>query len=205
MSEVTADELIERKTRDRARLKRVATKHGAVFLAAITLWGTADAWASSTGMTLAALVAVFNALFAGAAMSYLVHEWGHFTAARLAGAASPVLKEPQSFFMFSFKHESNSRAQFIAMSLGGPLSNWALVAAVALTLPLSTVSQAALLGTCIYIAVNVCVFELPVIYRVLRGQEPEATVQKRLGEVGVTGPIAGLTAGGLVVGLLLST
>ena len=61
------------------------------------------------------------------ALAFLSHEWGHFSGARLSGAVSPVLKERKSFFMFNFKTAVNSRAQFLAMSLGGPVANWLLV------------------------------------------------------------------------------
>ena len=36
-----------------ARLRKVALRHGAAFLAAITLWGTADAWPSWSQCSLA--------------------------------------------------------------------------------------------------------------------------------------------------------
>ena len=104
------------KGKDMARLKRVATRHGAALLAALTLWGAADYWASGSGLMLAEIVALFNAIFAGTAIAYLLHEWGHFTGARLSGSFSPVMKEPRSFFMFTFKDKKNSHGQFIAMN-----------------------------------------------------------------------------------------
>ena len=91
-----------RRERDRERLKKNALRHGAALLAAITLWGAADYWASGSGLVLAESVSLLNAIFAGALIAYVLHEWGHFTGARLSGAVSPVMKEPVSFFMFTF-------------------------------------------------------------------------------------------------------
>lgn len=188
----------ERKARDRARLRRVATRHGAAFLAAITLWGAADLWAAETGLLLAQAVALLNAIFAGVAMAYLVHEWGHFTGARISGAVSPVLKEPRSFFMFNFKHELNTREQFLSMSAGGPTANWLLAILLFAFLPMETASQAMLVAATTAIAVSVSVFEVPVINRVMYGDNPEQTIDTRLKEIGNTSRISGIAAGAAV-------
>ncbi len=198
MSVMTADDIAERKSRDNARLKRVATRHGAAFLAAITLWGAADAWAISSGWALANLVAVLNAIFAGVAMSYLAHEWGHFTGARISGGVSPVLKEPQSFFMFSFKQDQSTRGQFLSMSAGGPVANWSLAFLVLILVPMETASQAMLLAATTAIAVSVSVFEIPVMNRVMYGDDPEETIQSRLKEVGDTPRLSGIVVGAIV-------
>lgn len=192
-----------RKARDMARLKKVAMRHGAAFLAAMTLWGAADYWAAGSGLLLAETIALLNALFAGTVIAFLGHEWGHFSGARISGAVSPVLKDPPSFFMFSFKDDENSREQFVAMSIGGPAANWLLVILLFFLLPLDTWSQALLLATTFAIAVSVSVFEIPVINRVLYGDEPAETIQQRLGEVGSTPLYAGF-ASGIVLWLLVA-
>ena len=202
-AKMTEAEVQARRARDRARLRRVAVRHGAAFLAAMTLWGAADLWASESGLALAQLVAALNAVLAGAAMCFLVHEWGHFAAARLAGAVSPVLKEPSSFFMFSFKQEASSRRQFLGMSLGGPTANWLFAGLLFLLLPLSTAPQVILLATSVGVAVNVSVFELPIIAKVSRGADAEDAIQRRLAEVGMSGRAAGLAAGGLAFAALI--
>ena len=188
-----------RKSRDLARLKAVGIKHGAAFLTAVTLWGAADYWAANTGLMLAQGIALLNALFAGVAISYLVHEWGHFTGARVAGAVSPVLKEPVSFFMFSFKHDLNSRKQFLSMSVGGPLGNWLLVLAVILLLPFETASQAMLLAATAAIAVSVSVFEVPIMIRVIRQDiDPEVAIETRLKEDKGIPRLAGIVVGAVL-------
>ncbi len=184
-----------RKARDMARLKQVAMRHGAVFLGALTLWGSAAFWAFLSGQTLVQGLAPLDAVAVSLVLAFLTHEWGHFAGARLGGAVSPVLKEPRSFFMFSFTHELNSRRQFLMMSAGGPLGNWFLVLLAFLLLPLETLSQATLLATIAAIAVNVSVFELPIIHRVRAGADPEQTLQNRLQEAGNLSRLPGIAVG----------
>lgn len=187
-----------RRKRDWRRLKSVASRHGAIVLAAITLWGAADAWASDTGWLLAESVALLNALFAGTIIASILHEWGHFAGARLAGAVSPVLKEPVSFFMFNFRYDLNTNGQFLAMSMGGPFANWMLALVLFLLLPLSTWPQALLFATTIAIAVSVSVFEFPIIKRAMYGEDPREVVEQRQREAGDTPRLTGIVVGGIV-------
>lgn len=189
------DDTAARRRRDMKRLRSIAVRHGAAALAALTLWGAADAWASDSGLMLAQLVALFNALFAGTALAYLAHEWGHFSGARLSGAISPVLKEPTSFFMFNFRDDLNSRSQFLAMSAGGPIANWSLFLLLFLLLPLTTLPQVLLVATSLAIAVSVSVFEVPVINRVTYGDDPAETVARRVREAGRFPRNTGIVAG----------
>jgi putative flippase GtrA len=189
------NDFADRKTRDRARLKKVALRHSTIVLAALTLWGVADAWALSSGWLLAETVAILNAIFAGTVIAYIAHEWGHFTGARISGAVSPVAKEPVSFFMFNFKDELNSRGQFLSMSVGGPFANWGLFVLTFMLLPLNTWSQAMFLATTFAIAVSVSVFEFPVINAVMYGEKPAETINKRQRESGNTPRTVGIIAG----------
>ena len=192
------NDIRDRKARDLSRLKKVGIRHGAIVLAAITLWGAADAWASSTGWLLAQTVAMLNAVFAGAVIAYIAHEWGHFSGARISGAVSPVLKEPVSFFMFNFKDELNTRGQFLSMSIGGPAANWSLFVLMFILLPINTWSQAMILATTFAIAVSVSVFEFPVINRVMYGDNPAETVKNRQRESGNTPRNTGIIAGAVL-------
>lgn len=184
--------------KDRARLRKISVRHGGILLAAFTLWGAADYWAQGSGLFLAELVAVINAIFAGTIIAYLLHEWGHFAGARIAGAFSPVLREPTSFFMFNFKYDRNTSGQFISMSMGGPVANWALVLLLFMSLPLETWSQAMLLATTVAIAVSVCVFELPIINQVMYGDDPAKSVENRQQEAGTFPRSAGILTGAAI-------
>ena len=194
----TEDEATARRRRDHRRLRRIATRHGAVLLGALTLWGAADLWATVSGWLLAETVALFNAVFAGTIIAYLFHEWGHFSGARLSGAVSPVLKEPRSFFMFNFRDDLNTRGQFLSMSMGGPVANWTLVVLLFFMLPLDTWSQSLLFATAVAIAVSVCVFEVPVINRVMYGDDPAEVLSIRQREAGTLPRNTGIAVGALV-------
>ena len=194
------DERRQQLQRDLARLKTVAFQHGAVATGIVLLWGSGQAWSEANEGLLIALIAVASGFFGGVALAFLSHEWGHFSGARLSGAVSPVLKERKSFFMFNFKTAVNSRAQFLAMSLGGPVANWLLVALVLLALPAGSLAHAALLATVTGVAVNVCVFEFPVISRVSYGADPAETVAQRLKETADNGLGQNI---GLMVGIVV--
>ena len=198
---------VARRGRDRARLKNVGFQHGGVMIAALVIWGSAAQWLGMASEWLVQLIGVGAGFFVGVIVGFLAHEWGHFSGARLSGALSPVLKERTSFFMFNFKTASNSRAQFLAMSFGGPTANWALVALVLFALPSGTLAHAALAATVLGVAVNVCVFEFPVISRVSYGQDPAATLANRQVEMKQAGLMrqAGLLTGVLAfIGLALT-
>lgn len=194
------DEKKQQQQRDRARLKTVAFQHGAAATGIVLLWGSGQAWSEANDGLLIALIAVASGFFGGLALAFLSHEWGHFTGARLSGAVSPVLKERKSFFMFNFKTTVNSRAQFLAMSLGGPIANWLLVALVLLALPAGSLAHTGLLATVTGVAVNVCVFEFPVISRVSYGADPAETVAQRLKETADNGLGQNV---GLMVGIVV--
>lgn len=189
------NDVADRKARDQTRLKKIALRHSTIVLAALTLWGAADAWALSSDWLLAETVAILNAVFAGTVTAYIAHEWGHFTGARISGAVSPVLKEPVSFFMFNFKDELNTQGQFLSMSAGGSAANWALFVLMFFLLPLDTWSQALFLATTFAIAVSVSVFEFPIINRVMYGDNPAETIKKRQLESGNTPRNVGIIAG----------
>lgn len=207
MSEVSTEQINEvspedsakgRKRRDSARLKKIGLKHAAAVLATLTLWGAADVWATESGLLIAEIVALLNAVFAGTVIAYLAHEWGHFSGARLSKAVSPVLKQPESFFMFNFKDELNSEGQFLTMSMGGPAANWTLAIIVFFMLPLDTWSQALIFATVTSIAVSVSVFEFPIINRVAYGASPKETVDQRKKESGMTPRYIGIAVGFVV-------
>ena len=188
----------EQRNRDLARLRKVGKKHASIVLAALTIWGAADYWAAGSGILLAEGIALLNALFVGVIIASIAHEWGHFSGARISGSVSPVMKKPVSFFMFTFKDDINSREQFLAMSMGGPLANWVLVVSLFFLLPLETWSQALLLATTFAVAVSVCVFELPVINSVMYGEHPGETLERRLREIGNTSRISGIVTGAAI-------
>ena len=190
--------------RDFARLNTDAFQHGGAATAVLALWLSLVGSISEDASFLVQLVAVGSGFFGGSLLAFLAHEWGHFAGARISGAISPVLKERRSFFMFNFKTAQNTRSQFLAMSIGGPTGNWLLVLIVLLALPWGSLAHAALLATVLGVAINVCVFEFPVIARVSHGSDPAETVEARLQETRGQGLQSnfGLMTGALVFVLL---
>ncbi len=188
-----------KKLSDWQRFKQAATYHGIAALALVLLWAAADTWYTVTNLFIANLLSVITALVAGTWLSSLVHEWGHFTGARLAKSYSPIVPEVKGVFMFGFNHARNTRNQFLAMSLGGPIANWSLVIAILVFIPMDNLGRAALLGITFAKAVSVCVFELPIISRVMNGADPqtEIDVQLRNGS-GDRGQVLGYLSGALV-------
>ena len=187
------------KLSDWQRFKKAATFHGIAALALILLWAAADTWYVVTDLSIAGLLSVIMALVAGAWLSSLVHEWGHFTGARLAKSYSPIVPEIRGVFMFGFNHAKNERNQFLSMSLGGPIANWSLVLLILLTLPMDNLGRAALLGITTAKAISVCIFELPIISRVMNGADPEAEIETQLNNGSQDkGTVIGYLVGGLV-------
>ena len=189
---------------DAARMKQIGGYHFAMATGALVLWGAAETWAQATGWGVAQLSTVAAALVAGTVLPSLIHEWGHFSGARLSGAASPVLEEPnRHFFMFNFDMSANSTEQFAKMSWGGILAPWALAALFALFVPLATLGAKVLLAMLLSKALAATVFELPVVRAAVESGEPGAELGKRVAEGGlVQGRNAGYVLGVASLALL---
>lgn len=187
------------KLSDWQRFKQAAMYHGFAALALFSVWAAMDTWYLVTELNLALVLSVITALVAGAWLSSLIHEWGHFTGARLSKSYSPIVPEVRGVFMFGFNHSKNNRNQFIAMSLGGPIANWSLVIAIFLLLPMDTIGRATLLGMTFAKAVSVCVFELPIIAKVMNGGDGEAAIEAQLANGSQDrGAVLGYLSGALV-------
>jgi hypothetical protein len=185
--------------KDLSNLRSVAAIHFVMVMGALTLWGAADAWATASGWALAWAAAIANAVIAGVIIASTLHEWGHFAGARLSGAVAPVLDKPvRYFFMFDFSFERNDTRQFLWMSLGGILAPWALVVLTALLVPIDNASRAMLLAAFVARAVQVSLFEVPVVMRTQSGGEPRDELGRQLRAGFRTNRWLGVAAGALV-------
>ncbi|MEM6999361.1 MAG: hypothetical protein AAF529_01150 [Pseudomonadota bacterium] len=188
----------EARTKNLTRLKRIGAWHATAISAALTLWGTANFWAVESSLLLAQAVALGNAIAAGTVIASILHEWGHYAGARLAGANAPVLAKPRRlYFMFDFDMQANSKDQFLSMSLGGIIANWAVVLVLLVLIPLTSLAAALLVAVTLAKAVNVSLFEVPIVMQVREGAEPETALNTRLKEYGLRqtpGWLAGLLA-----------
>ncbi|MBW2279754.1 MAG: hypothetical protein JRG76_09085 [Deltaproteobacteria bacterium] len=182
--------------KNRANLRRVGAIHFVTVMGALTLWGAADSWATTSGWGLAWAAAISNAVIAGFVISSTLHEWGHYAGARLSGSVAPVSKMPvRYFFMFNFPFEQNDKRQFLWMSLGGILAPWVLVLLTVLLVPLDNASRAMLLAAFVTRAVQVSLFEVPVVNRTYGGGDPLAELKQQLAAGFTTNRYAGLAVG----------
>ncbi|MCS5618817.1 MAG: hypothetical protein NZ808_03080 [Myxococcota bacterium] len=182
---------------DRARMKQIGSFHFAMVMGALTMWGAAETWAQVTGWAVANFVAVANAVVAGVVISSTIHEWGHFTGARLSGSESPVFEKPKGhFFMFNFPIDQNDKEQFAWMSWGGILAPWVPVILALILLPFGTLSGQVLFATLVTRAVGAGAFEVPIVRAVAEGGEPSA----ELGKATTTGRLPWSRNVGIVAG-----
>ncbi len=146
-------------------------RDASMIVAALALFGGADAWVQGANFLLADFTAVAASLIAGWSITGLLHEWGHYAGAKLAGSIAPRVRLPGfSFFRYNFDLEKNSIGQFAAMSLGGNVAHWGVVAAALLLVPTTTTSQATFVGATVAFAVFASVIEWPIIIRTLGGR-----------------------------------
>ncbi len=173
---------------------------------ALCAWAGAEAWVSVSGLMLATGLSIAAAIAAGWTLAALLHEWGHYAGARLSSAVAPrVQPAGLAFFRYQFDLQRNSLAQFTAMSIGGNLAHWGLVAAGWLLLPMETLGQAALVGAFFAFAVFASVIEWPIMARTLgRKIAPAAAfdhlnrrfIRQRYVVGGIGGILFALTAAG---------
>ncbi|MFT5442385.1 MAG: hypothetical protein ACI8W3_001427 [Myxococcota bacterium] len=187
----------ERNTRN---LKSVAAIHFTMLMAALTLFGASDMWAVHSGWALAEFVAISNAIIASYFILGVLHEWGHYSGARLSGSITTVAKKPVNyFFMFNFPFEHNDTRQFVWMSWGGILVPWALVVLTMLLVPIDNASRAMLLAAFVARAVQVSLFEVPTAVRARNGGDPKQELDRQIATGFEAGRYYGLAAGALVL------
>lgn len=166
---------------DRAGIMKLGSFHFAMVMGALTMWGAAETWAQLTGWGIAQFAAVANALVAGFVVASTIHEWGHFTGARLSGAVSPVLDQARGhFFMFDFPFDQNDTRQFTWMSWGGILAPWLAVVLAWILVPLGLLGGKVLLATLVMKAVAAGAFEVPIVRAAGLSGEPAAELTKHV-------------------------
>lgn len=181
MSEQNVTDLEAERAADTKNLKSVGMIHLVVVMAAITLWGAADNWSTTTGWGLAWVVAMVNAGLAAQVIANVVHEWGHYAGACLAGARTQAFDKPVGYyFMFNFPFDQNDRRQFLWMSWGGILAPWLLVVLALVCIPIDSASRALFLAMFVTRAVQVSLFEVPVVRRTARGGDPQKELEQQL-------------------------
>ena len=173
-----------------------------IVLAALSLWAAADTWYAVTGLGIAAAVSVLNGIFVGAAITGLVHEWGHFAGARLSGGTAPLAPARGFLPLFNFDFARSEPSHFQAMSVGGNVPTWGVALLLAIALPLDAPGRIALVSSAVAFSVFANVVELPVISRVASGMAPVESLGKITPAVIRAGAIGGAAAGVLLASVL---
>jgi hypothetical protein len=113
--------------------------------------------------------AIFAALLT-AVSGYVLHEWGHLLGAMLKRAVFELPATPfETFFLFRFNRDANTRPQFFSMALGGFVASILTVIALLLWLPpglLATTLALTLTGLGVLATL---IIEVPEFWRVARG------------------------------------
>jgi hypothetical protein len=173
MTETTATvEQAGERPADRTPVARLARRDGGIALAALSLFAAADAWAATTGLGFAKLLAVVDGVVVGVVLGTLAHEWGHFGGARFAGGIAPTRAYTSLFPIFDLDLQRSDPYAFRVMSVSGNVAHWSVVALVALLLPLDTAGRAALLAASFGFALSASLTEFPIIHRAYSGASP---------------------------------
>ena len=184
---------------DATSLWLVLLRDVAIVAAALSLFAAADAWHILTGTVLSGMLSLVDGLLVGLALGALLHEWGHFTGARLSGATAPL--RPFSGFLplFDFDYVNNSQSQFQSMSIGGNVAHWLVFFVLFFGLPLSSAGQIAIVSGAFGFGVFASSIEFPVIRNAaqgLNGLEALAKIPKnfvvRNGSYGVVAALIAL-------------
>jgi len=183
-------------------LALVAIRDVGIVSALLTLWGTADLWAESTGLGLATLVSVVNGILVGAGITGLAHEWGHFVGARLSGATAPLAPAKGFLPLYDFDFQKSEVSQFQAMSIGGHVPTWGLVLLLAWALPLDSPGRIALVSAAVGFSLFASVVEFPVMSRVSGGMAPLESLSKIDRQTFTTAALSGAVGALLLAALL---
>ncbi len=157
---------------DRASLALVALRDLALASGLLSLFAGAQAWATTSGLVLAGLVATFDGFLVGAALGALAHEWGHFIGARQAGAIAPLRSIRDFLPLYEYDYAHNDARAFLWMSVGGNLAHALVVVLLLASLPMDTLGTAALVSGAFGFAVFSSAIEIPVIRRARAGADP---------------------------------
>lgn len=104
------------------------------------------------------------------ASGYILHEWGHLIGALRKRCHIELPEHPfQSFFLFRFYREGNTRPQFLSMALGGFISSFITVLALVIWLPADRLATTLALTLTGLGVLATFIIEVPEFWRVWRG------------------------------------
>ncbi|MEM9621112.1 MAG: hypothetical protein AAF993_05650 [Pseudomonadota bacterium] len=136
----------------------------------LALWHYCNLWyVGATGIVagLAALLTAVLGFISAYVSCYIVHEWGHYAGARLAGAVIPI-GTPRGIALGLFNPYDHSVRQFQSMSWGGVVG-YTLTAIICVSLYQPTLAYQALAVGGIAFVMQSWSVDLPIILRIQRG------------------------------------
>ena len=166
---------------NRRNLRMQFTVHGLVFVAALALWAASDAWRLISDLVFASGFSVFASILFGITMAHILHEWSHFLGAFISGADYTVKEKPAPLF-FDFDYKSNTKKQFLSMSIGGTVGNILFIMAIYFIIPMDSVGRIMLLAVAIGMTFYVSVIEFPVIKLASSGHSAMESLMAHLGQ-----------------------
>lgn len=151
----------------RQRLIRLLLRDALAFAAVRLLWQRS--LQLTTPLSLAGIALHTITALATAFAGYLLHEWGHLTAAWASNGYFELSRPFETLFLFRFDNLRSTRPQFFCMALGGFGASLLTVIALLVLLPRGVLaSQIALALTALGVAATF-VIEVPEFLRVWRG------------------------------------
>jgi hypothetical protein len=144
--------------------KRFLVRDAAILLGSALLWALVARRSAVPGIVADTTGVLAGALLGGCAL--LVHEWGHLLGALASRSAVRPGASLRSLFVFRFDAQRSSRAQFVAMSLGGWVGT-ALAASGASFLPPDDLASRVARGLTWVSVLLVVIIEVPLVTRAL--------------------------------------
>lgn len=121
---------------------------------------------ASPGEWLPAIIAAVLTMAAG----YLLHEWGHLLGALYKRCVFELPATPfETFFLFRFNRDQNTRPQFFSMALGGFISSIITVIALVIFLPRGELATTLALSLTAAGVLATLIIEVPEFMHVWRG------------------------------------
>lgn len=101
---------------------------------------------------------------------FYVHEWGHYLAARAAGATPVPARSPLSIFLFELDEKACTRTQWLTMSMGGYVASIIGLVIIVAVIDLHALSGQVALGLTSLGVLATFALEIPITLRVYREQ-----------------------------------
>lgn len=171
----------------------------AIVFAALSIWAAGDAWFQVTGLWLAQVVAVGDAVFVGLLLAAVFHEWGHYAGAVASKSTAPRVA-PRGFalFRFNFDYAGNDARQFHWMTYGGHIFHWVIFLVLVIALPLDSLGRIALVSAIFGFIAFATFIEYHIVKDTWAGKAPAVRIKeitpRDFQQATVIGSLAGLFA-----------